>query len=121
MFFIKINDTELPTPCSYSVTSKDITGTDSGRYDETGIVHRNRVRSCVKSCDIKWRLPGSSLEPLNTALSGELLEVTLLDPSTADYAECEMYAESVRSDFYQQQNGDETESWWEISCRLVEY
>ena len=84
MFFIKINDTELPTPCYYSVTSKDITGTDSGRYDETGIVHRNRVRSCVKSCDIKWRLPGSSLEPLNAALSGELLEGTLLDPATGD-------------------------------------
>ena len=112
MYFIKINDTELPTPSYYSVMSKDITGADSGRYDETGIVHRDRVRSSVKTCDIKWKLPGSSLEPLNTALSGELLEVTLLDPSIAGYTECEMYAESVRSDFYQQQDNDESISGW---------
>lgn len=121
MYFIKINNTELPVPSYYSVTSKDITGTDSGRYDETGLVHRNRVRSSVKTCEVKWKLPGSSLGALNTALSGELLEVTMLDPSSAGYVQCDMYAESVRSDFFQQQNSDETESWWEISCRLVEY
>ena len=121
MFFIKINNTELPTPCYYSVTAKDITGSDSGRYDETGLVHRNRVRSGVRTCEIKWRLPGSSSGARNAALSGELLAVTLLDPSTAGYVQCDMYAESVKSDFYQQQNADETESWWEISCRLVEY
>jgi|GEM_PF-283975 len=121
MYFIKINNTELPTPSYYSVTSRDITGTDSGRYDETGVVHRSRVRTSVKTCDVKWRLDGSSLGSLNTALSGALLDVTLLDPSTAGYVRCDMYAESVKSDFYQQQNDDETDSWWEIGCRLVEY
>ncbi|MCR4779624.1 MAG: hypothetical protein K5876_00870 [Ruminiclostridium sp.] len=121
MYFIKTDDTELPTPYYYSVTSKDITGSDSGRYDETGIVHRNRVRSGVLTCDVKWRLPGSRLAALKNALSGEVLEVELLDPSSGDYTELDMYAESFKADFYQQQNEDEDESWWDISCRLVEY
>ena len=121
MYFIKINNTELPTPCYYSVTAKDITGSDSGRYDETGIVHRNRVRGGVITCDLKWRLAGDEVSALRSALAGELLEVTLLDPSSAGYTNRDMYAESVRADFYQQQDADEDDSWWEISARLVEY
>ncbi len=121
MYFIKINDAPLPTPYYYSVTSRDIESSDSGRYDETGVVHRNRVRHSVKTCDVKWRLPGNSLSPLNAALGDTLLEVNMLDPATGSYIDCEMYAESIRSDFYQHQNRSEPSSWWEISCRLVEY
>ena len=121
MYFIKINGTELPTPSYYSVTSRDVASSDSGRYDETGIVHRNRIRRSVKTCDVKWKIPGSALGALDTALADELLEVNMLDPASAGYISCEMYAESIRSDFFQQQNDSETASWWEISCRLVEY
>ena len=121
MYFIKINNRELPTPFYYSVSSRDIASSDSGRSDETGLVHRNRIRRSVKTCDVKWRIPGSMLGQLDTDLSAELLEVSLLDPASAGYVDCDMYAESLRSDFYQQQNGLESESWWEISCRLTEY
>ncbi len=121
MYFIKINDTVLPTPVYYSVTSKDITSSDSGRYDETGVVHRNRIRRSVKTCDVKWKIPGSGLGDLDTALSGETLSVEMLDPASAGYAQCNMYAESIKADFFQHQSGDERLSWWEISCRLVEY
>lgn len=121
MYFIRINGTVLPTPFYYSVTSRDIESSDSGRYDETGIVHRNRVRHGVKVCDVKWRIPGSSLSPLNTQLADTLLHVNMLDPATGGYVSCDMYAESVKSDFYQHQNMSETSSWWEISARLVEY
>ena len=121
MYFIKINGNVLPTPFYYSVSSKDIDSSDSGRSDETGVVHRNRIRHSVKTCDVKWRIPGSSLGQLETDLSGELLEVSLLDPCSAGYVDCDMYAENMRADFYQHQNGSETASWWEISCRLTEY
>ena len=121
MYFIKINGSELPTPFYYSVTSRDIQSADTGRSDETGVVHRNRIRRSVKTCDVKWRIPGSSLAGLDTALADELLEVSLLDPGSAGYIGCKMYAESVRSEFYQQQNNNESESWWEISCRLTEF
>ena len=121
MYFIKINDTELPVPTYYSVTSNDIESSDSGRYDESGIIHRNRVRRSVKVCDVKWKLPGSALEALNVKLADERLEVSLLDPASAGYIDAEMYAESIRSDFFQHQQADEDLSWWEISCRLREF
>ncbi len=121
MYFIKINNTVLPTPTYYSVTSKDIMSSDSGRYDETGVVHRNRIRRGVKTCNVKWKIAGTQLGALDTALGGEVLSVSMLDPASAGYTECDMYAESISADFYQQQNGSEMASWWEISCRLVEY
>ncbi|MBR5088923.1 MAG: hypothetical protein IK093_05805 [Ruminiclostridium sp.] len=121
MYFIRINGVTLPTPVYYSVTSDDIPSADSGRSDETGVTHRNRIRHSVKTCDVKWRLPGSSLGQLGTSLGDELLDVELLDPGTGGYTSCDMYAASIKSDFYQQQNGDELLSWWEISCRLTEY
>ena len=54
MYFININGHELPTPFFYSVTSRDIESSGSGRFDETGIVHRSRVRHNVRTCDVKW-------------------------------------------------------------------
>ena len=121
MYFLKINDTVLPTPCYYSVTSRDIESSDSGRYDETGIVHRNRVRTNVRTCDVKWKIPGNMLDVLNVNLSDALLKVSMLDPSSEGYTECDMYAKNVKSDFFQHQNGNELSSWWEISCRLEEF
>lgn len=121
MYFININGHELPTPFFYSVTSRDIESSGSGRFDETGIVHRSRVRHNVRTCDVKWRVPGTQLNSISTDLSAELLHVSLLNPASAGYVSCDMYAECVKADFYQQQNGNTSESWWEISCRLVEY
>lgn len=121
MYFIKINDTVLPTPVYYSVTSKDIESSDSGRYDETGIVHRNRVRRSVKTCDVKWKLPGNELESLDVNLADEVLNVSMLDPASAGYIDAQMYAESVKSDFFQHQDASESLSWWEISCKLIEF
>ena len=121
MYFIKINGRTLPTPFYYSVSSRDIESSDSGRSDETGVVHRNRIRRSVKTCEVKWRVPGSELSQLDTDLSAELLEVNMLDPASAGYVDCEMYAESLHSEFYQHQNRNESASWWEISCRLAEY
>lgn len=121
MYFLSINGHELPTPFYYSVTSKDIEGTCSGRSDETGVVHRNRVRHSVRTCDVKWRIPGSSLRLIDESLSDELLNVSMLDPASAGYVSCEMYADNIHSEFYQQQNGSESASWWEISCRLIQF
>ena len=121
MYFIKIDGRELPVPYYYSVTSKDIESSGSGRSDETGVVHRNRIRRSVRVCTVKWRIPGSALGQLDTDLSAELLDVSLLDPASAGYVRLDMYADNIRSEFYQQQNGSLTESWWDISCTLTEF
>lgn len=121
MYFLKINDTVLPTPSYYSVDTADIDSEDSRRSDETGVAHRNRVRSGVKTCDVKWIISGGAAENLHINLSEPLLTVSMLDPATCGYIECDMYASNLKSVFYQQQNGSESGSYWEISCRLVQY
>lgn len=121
MYFIKINDVILPTPSLYSVDNDDIDSIDSRRSDETGLMHRRRIRKGVRTCNVKWILSGDETAGLHVDLSEPLLSVSLLDPAAAGYSECEMYAKNMQSVFYQQQNGTETESYWEITCTLVEY
>ena len=121
MYFLKIGGTVLPTPCEYSVSYKDIDSADSTRSDETGVLHRNRVRSGVISCEAKWRINGSQSNILGVNLSEQILSVTLLDPAGGNYKTCDMYAESFKCDFYQQQNASENQSYWEIECRLTEF
>ncbi len=121
MYFLSINGKKLPVPSYYRVDNDDIDSTDSKRSDETGTMHRRRLRKGVRTCEVKWILDGSAASGLHTDLSEPLLAVSLLDPASAGYAECEMYAKNLTSVFYQQQNASETKSWWELSCTLVEY
>ncbi len=121
MYFLSINGTVLPTPSFYSVDNDDIDSTDSKRSDETGVMHRRRIRQGVVTCDVKWILDGAAVKGLETSLSEPLLKVRLLDPASAGYLECDMYAKNLKSVFYQQQNSNETKSWWEISCKLIQY
>lgn len=121
MFFLKINGNVLPTPSFYSVDSDDVDSTDSSRSDETGLMHRRRIRKGIRTCDVKWVLDGNVAKWLNVNLAEPLLSVVLLDPATAGYAECDMYATNLKSTFYQCMDGNEEKSYWEISCRLIEY
>ncbi|MBQ8614429.1 MAG: hypothetical protein IJ416_09470 [Ruminiclostridium sp.] len=121
MYFLKIGSVELPVPYYYSVETNDINSTDTYRSDETGEMHRRRIRQAVHTCHVKWRLSGSDAIPLHTSLEDEQLSVSLLDPAYGRCVTCIMYAENLKSVFYQEQDGDEKKSWWEISCTLVEY
>ena len=121
MYFLKKSGIELPVPYYYSVESNDINSTDTYRSDETGIMHRRRIRKAVHTCHVKWRLSGSEAIPLHTSLGDEQLYMSVLDPARGSYIDCMMYAENLKSVFYQEQDGNEKKSWWEISCTLVEY
>lgn len=121
MYFLKINGKELPTPSYYAVDSDDIDSADSRRSDETGIMHRRRLREGVRVCAVKWILNGAQTAELQALLSETELAVTMLDPSAAEYYECTMFASELKSVFYQQQNGSPYASYWEVSCRLTEY
>lgn len=120
MYFLKINDKILPTPSYYAVDSDDIDSTDSRRSDETGLMHRRRIREGVRTCDVKWILDGTQAEGLKVDLSAPLLSVSMLDPAAAGYSDLEMYAKNLKSVFYQQK-GVPGGSYWEISCKLIEY
>lgn len=120
MFFLKVNGNMLPTPSYYAVDSDDIDSGDSRRSDETGIMHRRRLRKGVKVCTVKWILNGAQTAALQELLSETELEVTMLDPSGTEYYDCTMFASELKSVFYQQQ-GSLSASYWEVSCRLTEY
>ena len=64
---------------------------------------------------------GQTAAGLHVDLSEPVLSVSMLDPAASGYAQCEMYAKNLRSVFYQQQNSQESRSYWELSCKLVEY
>lgn len=121
MYFLKVNGKELPTPSYYAVDSDDIDSADSRRSDETGTMHRRRIRAGVRGCAVKWILNGAQTAALQEILSETELKVSLLDPAAGEYRECEMFASELKSVFYQQQNGSPAASYWEISCRLTEY
>ena len=108
-------------PSYYSVDNDDIDSTDSRRADETGLMHRRRIRQGVRTCEVKWILDGQTAAGLHVDLSEPVLSVSMLDPAASGYAQCEMYAKNLRSVFYQQQNSQESRSYWELSCKLVEY
>ena len=121
MYFISINGKVLPVPSYYSVDNDDIDSTDSRRSDETGLMHRRRIRQGVRTCEVKWILDGNEAKGLHIDLSEPLLKVSMLDPASAGYVECNMYAKNLKSIFYQQQNSQAGKSYWELSCKLVEY
>lgn len=121
MYFLKVNGTVLPVPSYYRVDTTDVDSADSSRSDETGTMHRRRVRAGVKTCEVKWIINGSQADALHVSLAEPELDVSLLDPAACGYYECNMYATELKSVFYQQQNGSTSGSYWEVSCRLVEY
>lgn len=121
MYFLKINGHELPTPSYYAVNADDIDSTDSRRSDETGQMHRRRLRAGVRTCTVKWILNGTQTAELQTLLSEPELEVSMLDPADASYRECTMFASKLSSTFYQHQNKSAAASYWEVGCLLTEY
>ncbi len=121
MVFVSIGGVALPTPTYYSVETRDIDSSDSGRADESGVVHRNVVRSGIKICDVKWKVNGSDAATIHSKLSAPKLSAVIFDPAACTTYSCEMYADNLKSSFYQHQNGSSLSSYWEISCRLTEY
>ncbi len=121
MYFLKINGTALPAPTYYRVDTADVDSADSSRSDETGTMHRKRLRAGVKTCEVRWIINGNQADALHVSLAEPELSVSMLDPAACGYYSCKMYASELKSVFYQQQSGSTSGSYWEVSCRLVEY
>ncbi len=51
---IKINGVVLPTPTSYKIPQFDLDSDDTTR-DETGGLHRNRVRQGIFKIELEWK------------------------------------------------------------------
>lgn len=89
--YISINNTTLPTPTSYRVQMADL-DTENTTRDETGVLHRDRIRYGVYKIIAQWRLTTTQLSSLISLLQNASFSVTFFDPNTLTYQTKTMYA-----------------------------
>lgn len=85
MALIEIGDTALPDPSSYTLGLYDIDASTAGR-DETGVLHRQRVRKDVLKVTCNWvKLTKTEVETILTAIGAQKQTATFLNlPSISD-------------------------------------
>lgn len=102
--YITINGTRLPTPTTYRVQMADL-DTENTTRDETGVLHRDRIRSGVYKIIVSWRLRSSQLASIISLIQSSSFTVTFFDTNTMSYQTKTMYAGDRESEVV---IGDET-------------
>lgn len=102
--YITINGTRLPTPTTYRVQMADL-DTENTTRDETGVLHRDRIRSGVYKIIVSWRLRSSILASVISLIQSSSFTVTFFDTNTMTYQTKTMYAGDRESEVI---IGDET-------------
>lgn len=102
--YITINGTRLPTPTTYRVQMADL-DTENTTRDETGVLHRDRIRSGVYKIIVSWRLRSSILASVISLIQSSSFTVTFFDTNTMSYQTKTMYAGDRESEVV---IGDET-------------
>lgn len=102
MWYIKINGAVMPAPITNSVTEIDIDSAETGR-NESGFLHRERVRNNVASYDLEWKdLNQNEARCLRDALAPQTLtvEARFLGTRTLRkmYAGDRQWTEQIHSD-----------------------
>lgn len=116
MNFIKINNITLPAPTKYEISKNDVNGEDS--LSETGILHRNRVRSGVYSLDVNWRVSESDLKTILDTIKSSSFTAVFFDPVSSAEKSCTMYA---KEPVFSCIGFEDEESWWNIAVKLLEF
>lgn len=119
MVIIYINNTQMPSPTSYSVKLIDIDSANSGRGD-TGYLTRERLRSDVAGIDVGWSfLTTAELNTVKAAISASSFPVRFYVGGTgsAAYKSATMYAGDRQIELAGTTNGEER---WNISFPLTE-
>lgn len=102
--YIKIGNTTLPTPISYRVQMADL-DTENTTRDETGVLHRDRIRYGVYKIVASWRLRSTQLASIIALLQPSSFSVRFFDTNTMTYQTKTMYAGDRESEVIV---GDET-------------
>lgn len=102
--YITINGTRLPTPTTYRVQMADL-DTENTTRDETGVLHRDRIRAGVYKIIVSWRLRSSQLASIISLIQSSSFTVTFFDTNTMSYQTKTMYAGDRESEVI---IGDET-------------
>lgn len=116
MDFIKIEGKPLPAPVKYEISKTDIDGENS--KSETGVLHRNLVRSGVYSIDATWRVSEDDLKDVLKLISGISFNAVFMDPDSSAEKSRVMYAAEKS---YSCIGFDGGKSWWNLSAKLIEF
>lgn len=117
---VLINNTWVPAISSYTVSREDLDSPDSKRSDETGYLHRRRIREKVKKLHFVCKANETQLKIINGLISGEdssLLELTFFNPYTATMETGEFYISRDEAKLLVIGN----ESFWQVTFNAIEY
>lgn len=79
MALIEIGNTTLPDPSSYTLDLQDIDASTAGR-DETGVMHRQRVRKDVLKVTCNWvKLTKTEVETILAAIGTQKQTATFFN------------------------------------------
>ena len=112
-----INGVTVHDPASLSVVEQDLDSDNTNR-DETGQMHRDRVRQGIRKVSVKWTvLAQSDAAAILAAVSPASFNVAYIDPESATLQTRTMYVGDRTSDVVATQLGKR----WNLSFDLIEY
>ena len=89
-FYIKVNDTILPTPSTFEVTIQDYDSSEAGR-NSTGQLFRDRI-TVKEKVAISWKvLDAQQMKTILNAVTDVFFTVEYFSPKLADYRTATMY------------------------------
>ena len=112
-----INGTTVASPASLSVVEQDL-DSDSANRDETGRMHRDRIRRGIRKVSVKWTaLQQSDAATILSAVSPASFSVEYIDPESAAGQIRTMYVGDRTCEVVATTLGKR----WNLSFDLIEY
>lgn len=119
MALLIINGVTLPEPTEYRVMLQDFDGENTSR-SETGMLHRDRIRSGVYKIEVGWIVTKEQLKIIIDAVTSARFSVNFFDPTKSSRSTAWMYV-GDRSGSLKANAKNGNESLWYLSFSLIEY
>lgn len=116
--FISIGGNQLPSPRSYRVQRSDL-DTENTTRDESGVLHRDRIRTGVYKIYATWRLTSSQLSSVVSAIEPASFSVTFYDPNTNATVTRSMYSGDRSSEMVVGADAA-ANTLWDFTVNLIE-
>lgn len=114
---LMINGTAMPEPSYLSINYQDL-DSDNTKRDETGVMHRDRIRGNVHKLIVKWNaVSNADAAIILQAVSGVSFSVTFYDPRSGGNVTITAYVGDRSNEEIASQIGDR----WNISFDIIEY
>ena len=112
---VRVDGEPLPGIYSYKIDLEDIDGAESGR-SETGVMHRNVLRSRVKKIYVGMKLSDGQMSAISNIIEqGTSLEMTVYVPGGSGESGT-FYISKLSANMIKFAEV----SWWELSFNAIE-